>query len=123
MGGGVGGVPDRIGEDGLHPGHEDLEPLDHRDHLDERELLLAGVVVARSALILFRIRGTLLCARNKLQYILARELNWLNRSPPPRKRPSHGQIDLISASARPRPRPPPSHFFGPALRAPSPLLV
>ena len=77
MGGGVGGVPDRIGEDGLHPGHEDLEPLDHGDHLDERELLLAGVVVARSALILFRIRGTLLYARNKLQYVQARELNWL----------------------------------------------
>ncbi len=53
-------MPDGIGEDGLHPGHEDLEPLDHGDHLDKRELLLAGVVVARSALILFRIRGTLL---------------------------------------------------------------
>ncbi len=80
----MGGMPDRIGEDGLHPGHEDLEALDHGDHLDERELLLARVVVARSALILFRIRGTLLCARNKLPYVRARELNWLTRLPPPR---------------------------------------
>ena len=85
-------MPDRIGEDGLHPGHEDLEALDHGDHLDERELLLAGVVVARSALILFRIRGTLLCASNKLQYIQGIKL--ANSLPPLPPRPSHaGSIE------------------------------
>ena len=52
--------PDGVCEDGLHPGHEDLESLDHGDHLDEGKLLLAGVVVAGGPLILLRICRTLL---------------------------------------------------------------
>jgi hypothetical protein len=52
--------PDGVGEDGLHSGHEDLQPLDHGDDLDQGKLLFAGVVVAGGSLILFRIRRTFL---------------------------------------------------------------
>jgi hypothetical protein len=62
-------VPDGVGEDGLHPRHEDLETLDHGDDLNEGELLLAGVVVAGGPLVFLRVRWTLLQPNNMQAYI------------------------------------------------------
>ena len=40
-------APDAVAEGRLHLGHQHLQALDHSDHLDQRELLVVRVVVAR----------------------------------------------------------------------------